>query len=263
MKDASGPIPDCALHTPRWTDVLQTRRCAFVVGAIFCVVAAVAGLWFGRLFFSASSKSDLCVVGVEWVEFDVMDRSRPASWTFTLKNVGRRTVTILDYQSDCGCSTIKMDRVEVPPGSETTAKFAIHQFDDEADSYSQYVQLNTSQGPIQLGMRGRLPPSRTIKYRPTTISLSRNRAAGEWNENRAEIVLRVPVAMSFRKAVAGGDSSIRVAVEKGRAGTRTTAEHVVRVSTERGAKCDGRPDHLAVEFDGQTVEVPISLIDGE
>lgn len=248
------------------------RRLLFLTTSLVAITAAALGL---GAFWPTLTKSEpdpmptarVVVLGNSVIESDRTDRTTPAEAAFTLQNTGPTDVAIHGAESSCSCSVVALDRERLRPGETMVVRLKVTSFDAQSPRYSQAVRIRTDAGNVNLEIRGRLPESRKVLYRPVELVLRKARDRAEWLDNSREVVIRVPshcCGPDFGTAACQSYlPNLVFEVERTANTDKDVREFRVKVVTRAGTSCNtvANSPHITLTTGCDLVVIPIKFDD--
>ena len=97
----------------------QALRLSFrtlLIGALFLIVIAIGGYFFGNRTSTTERRRPLLEVTPESLDFGKVDATTDFPWKLRVTNVSSRTVQIADIRASCGCTQVTPSSFGMEPG---------------------------------------------------------------------------------------------------------------------------------------------------
>lgn len=235
------------------------RRVSVAYLALGVVAQASAGYNIG-LAMVHDRPDRLVVIGSSSVEVEHPDRSRPLEVTFRLHNPTRQSIQIGEILSNCRCVVAGLSGRTVAPGAEVALTVRVTSFGTYQERFAERIVVESSLGPLELMVSGRIPLRPEALAFPTALFIERDSQSG-WPARTIRV--RVPVGCArepdqFVLTPTGLDLSSSSVEEVQSAGSYR--EFLVRIEMSPiGTKAGPAEGRLRLEGGCEPITIPVTF----
>jgi hypothetical protein len=155
--------------TPGSRSTMQTPKCRWLLAIVMLLIVPAIVLTPFIMSLQGFVTTPLEIIDDNLRVLDPANRHDPITIAFRLRNNTNQRLPIAVVRSSCDCVTARVDKDVLDPGEVVGASATVHRFDANADRFEEKVRIRSDVGDAVLILRGQLPRSSAVRYRPAKL----------------------------------------------------------------------------------------------